>query len=98
MSGKIYPIRTCFGCGRKEAKHNLMRLALDSNGGVTQDPGQRSDGRGVYIHPTTECIDRAAKRKLPRQIGVRGSGPALSGMLERMTAELGGSGDKGVAK
>ena len=54
------PIRTCAGCGRKEAKHELVRfVACDG----TLTPSKRGPGRGVYTCRRLSCFERAAARR-----------------------------------
>ena len=54
------PVRTCAGCGRKAAKHELVRfVAVD--GLLT--PSERGPGRGVYTCRRLSCFERAAARR-----------------------------------
>ena len=55
------PERTCIGCRRKEPARNLVRLALNRDGGIVIDRDRRMPGRGAWIHPKPECIDRGAR-------------------------------------
>ncbi len=55
------PRRTCVGCRTTRAKDALLRLAKTPDG-VQADPQMRLPGRGVYVCPTTTCIEAAAHR------------------------------------
>lgn len=61
------PVRTCIGCRERAAKHELLRVtvASDADGPstVSPDPGATAPGRGAYLHPTTECVDLALRRR-----------------------------------
>jgi len=82
------PQRTCFGCGRKAAKSELIRLAVDRTGRVVVDLAQRAEGRGVYVCPDEVCLKRAAARRLPQQVRRRGPGPSLGRVVEEAAAGI----------
>jgi predicted RNA-binding protein YlxR (DUF448 family) len=54
------PVRTCAGCGRKAAKHELVRFVA-RGGELAQS--QRGPGRGVYTCRRLSCFERAAARR-----------------------------------
>jgi predicted RNA-binding protein YlxR (DUF448 family) len=56
------PVRTCIGCRSREEKVRLIRI-VPRNGGVTVDVRQREPGRGAYLHPRSECLEQALKRR-----------------------------------
>ncbi|HZJ05745.1 MAG TPA: YlxR family protein [Nocardioidaceae bacterium] len=94
------PIRTCIGCRERTTKRELLRIVAgtdaESREGsqpgswfVAPDPSGTARGRGAHLHPTTECLaiaerKRAFSRALRHDAGVRG---ALS--LERLREHLG---------
>jgi len=55
------PSRTCIGCGAKAEQRQLVRLRL-ADGEVVLDR-RRSGGRGAWLHPALECLERANKRR-----------------------------------
>ncbi len=55
------PERTCIGCGEKAGQGELVRLALVD--GVVVVDRDRQGGRGAWLHPGEECLERAVKRK-----------------------------------
>ncbi len=73
------PVRTCIGCGRKAAQPDLVRLKAEA-GSVVVDRA-RSGGRGAWLHPAAECLDRAIQRRsfarALRAEAVRADGGAL---------------------
>jgi len=70
------PVRTCLGCRVRAPKHELLRVvARGSDNGFTvvPDPGAREPGRGGYLHPTSECLELAGRRRaFARALRVQG--------------------------
>lgn len=71
------PVRTCIGCRKKEPLIGLLRMIVSADDGaervVVPDPGHRAPGRGAHLHPTTECLDLAERRRaFPRAFRVPG--------------------------
>ena len=56
------PVRMCAGCRGRSAKAELIRVVARHGVGVV-DEKQTEPGRGVYLHPRTECLDQAVKRR-----------------------------------
>ena len=56
------PVRMCAGCRGREAKSDLLRIVARDGVGVV-DSTQTEPGRGVYLHPSLDCLDRATKRR-----------------------------------
>jgi uncharacterized protein len=55
-------VRTCIGCRiRADASRLLRVVARDRE--VVPDPSATLAGRGAWVHPTSECVERAAKRR-----------------------------------
>ena len=52
------PVRMCVGCRGRENKSELLRIVARDGVGVV-DPAQTLPGRGVYLHPSRDCLDRA---------------------------------------
>jgi predicted RNA-binding protein YlxR (DUF448 family) len=61
------PVRTCIGCRERAQKFELLRVVAgagaDGQPAVRPDPDGRAPGRGAHLHPTTECLDRAVRRR-----------------------------------
>ncbi|MGA9749663.1 MAG: YlxR family protein [Nocardioides sp.] len=78
------PVRTCLGCRRKAARHELLRVvAADVGSGlaIVPDPTRRRPGRGAHLHPTPACLALALRRRaFPRALRV--PGPLASGPVE----------------
>jgi len=56
------PQRTCVQCGAVRDKGGLLRIAGKPGAGWTPDPGGKLPGRGFYLCPVGECVDRFAAR------------------------------------
>ncbi|HEY9414092.1 MAG TPA: YlxR family protein [Pseudonocardia sp.] len=67
------PVRTCVGCRLRSSATGLLRVvAVD--GVLTPDPRRRLPGRGAWLHPDPECLDRALRRRaFPRALRVPGT-------------------------
>ncbi len=62
------PERTCVGCRRRAASCELVRLAV-VDGTVRVDARRRLPGRGAYLHPARDCVERAiGRRAIPRAL------------------------------
>jgi len=76
------PERRCLGCGRRAPKRELARFvaapASSERAGraLRRDDGGRLGGRGLYVCPSRDCFDRAARRRA-FQRGARLDGAAL---------------------
>lgn len=55
-------IRTCVGCGARAVKSDLLRLVAAGNEIVPDAPARRP-GRGAYLHPSQECLEKAQRRR-----------------------------------
>ncbi|MCL1870712.1 MAG: YlxR family protein [Promicromonosporaceae bacterium] len=71
------PVRTCVGCRERDLRSALLRLVLvpDATAGasprVVVDVRKALPGRGAWVHPSTACLDLAARRRaVPRALRV----------------------------
>jgi len=55
------PIRKCVGCGARRDKIELLRI-VNNKGEILIDPGERTPGRGAYLCPNTDCLDKAVEK------------------------------------
>ena len=58
---KPIPQRTCVACRQTKAKKDLIRVVRTPGGEIEIDETGKKDGRGAYICPTLECINKAMK-------------------------------------
>ena len=57
------PVRTCVACRQEAGKAELVRLVRSPDGSVALDRTGKFSGRGAYIHPKTDCVELARKRR-----------------------------------
>ncbi|SDZ99666.1 hypothetical protein SAMN02745687_01364 [Lachnospiraceae bacterium NK3A20] len=68
---KKIPMRSCTGCGEKKEKSSLIRVIRTPEGTVKLDPTGRAPGRGTYLCPNPDCLQKARKKHaLSRSLGV----------------------------
>jgi hypothetical protein len=86
------PIRTCVGCGARDAQAALVRVVAGP-AGLAPDPSRRAGGRGAYLHSGPACCRVFARRRGPvrslgtspsriereRLLGMLGVGPVGEG-------------------
>lgn len=100
------PVRTCAGCGKREAARDLVRIALGEMVGDASAPAHTavvdlrgtSSGRGAHVHPVKECLAKAARGGLSRafKCAIATTADDLSDQLassaaRRVTGLLGGA-------
>lgn len=54
--------RTCIICRQRDVKSNLLRVVRRGDG-LVWDRNQRFEGRGAYVHPCQQCVDRIGQRR-----------------------------------
>ena len=85
MQKKI-PQRQCMGCRERKAKKELIRVVRTTEGSVILDFSGKANGRGAYICPQMECLQKAQKAKsLERSLEV----PIPQEVYERLEKEMG---------
>ena len=62
MQKKI-PQRQCMGCRERKAKRDMIRVVRGTDGNVSLDFGGKMNGRGAYICPDPECLQKAIRSK-----------------------------------
>lgn len=77
------PVRTCVGCRRRSAPHELLRIAVTRDGQVLVGQGP---GRGAWCC-SVECFDRALAR---RALGRALRHDLTNDDIARVRARLGG--------
>ena len=85
MQKKI-PQRQCMGCRERKAKREMIRVVRGTDGNVSLDFSGKLNGRGAYICPQMECLQKAQKAKsLERSLEV----PIPQEVYERLEKEMG---------
>lgn len=62
MNKKI-PLRQCVGCGQMKGKKELIRIIKTAEDQILLDTTGRKNGRGAYICPSPECLQKAGKNR-----------------------------------
>ena len=62
MQKKI-PQRQCMGCRERKEKRQMIRVVRTPEGSVNLDFGGKMNGRGAYICPDPECLNKALRSK-----------------------------------
>ncbi|MDR1634238.1 MAG: YlxR family protein [Bifidobacteriaceae bacterium] len=78
------PMRTCVGCRGRDSGSNLIRLVLDASTSpalIVVDRRGGLPGRGAWLHPKRQCVDRAIGRKVWAR-AFRHSGGVDAGALQ----------------
>ncbi|MCL6611897.1 MAG: YlxR family protein [Peptococcaceae bacterium] len=60
---KKVPQRMCVGCREMKPKKELIRIVRTPAESIEVDPTGKKSGRGAYICPTVECLQKAAREK-----------------------------------
>ncbi len=63
MKIKKIPQRKCVGCNEMKNKKCLVRVVRSPEGEINIDFTGKKNGRGVYLCPNRECIEKAKKEK-----------------------------------
>ena len=60
---KKVPERKCIGCQEVKPKKELVRIVKNKENEIFVDLTGKANGRGAYICPKTECLEKAVKSK-----------------------------------
>ncbi len=83
---KNKPMRRCIGCMESKPKNDLIRIAY-YEGVLSVDPPGKAKGRGVYLCKSSECMQKAIKRKaFQRSLKTEFSQEQLDKIVEELTA------------
>ena len=63
MKQKKIPMRMCVACREGRPKREMIRIVKNKEGEVLVDVTGKAPGRGAYICPTLDCLERAHKTK-----------------------------------
>lgn len=63
MKQRKIPLRKCTGCQEMKNKKELIRVVKNDEGEFSLDFTGKKQGRGAYVCPDTECIEKARKNR-----------------------------------
>lgn len=85
---KKIPQRTCMACQEKKAKRDLVRIVRSPEGEISVDLTGKKPGRGAYICPNLECLNKVIKSKrLERSLETTISQEIYESLKEQLTHE-----------
>ncbi|MCX6090353.1 MAG: YlxR family protein [Atribacterota bacterium] len=58
LKKKKVPLRLCLVCRERKEKKALVRIVKRDEGGIEFDPTGKKPGRGAYVCPNQECIEK----------------------------------------
>lgn len=58
---KKVPERKCIGCQEVKPKKELVRIVKNKENEIFVDLTGKANGRGAYICPSVECLEKAVK-------------------------------------
>lgn len=83
---KKVPQRTCMGCQAKKDKRELVRIVRSPEGEISIDLTGKKPGRGAYICPDPECLQKVVKSKrLERSLETRISEEIYESLKEQLS-------------
>ncbi len=86
LKNKKIPMRRCVGCMESKPKNSMIRIAC-YEGEITVDPAGKAKGRGVYICPDRECMEKARKKRaLQRNFGIAISEEKMDALFGELEA------------
>ena len=84
---KKIPQRQCLGCREMKDKKDLIRVVRSPEGEISLDFKGKKPGRGAYVCPESECLQKARKsRALERAFSAQIPAEVYEG-LERQMGE-----------
>ncbi|QNB45725.1 DUF448 domain-containing protein [Thermanaerosceptrum fracticalcis] len=63
MRVKKVPLRMCVGCQEMKPKKELIRIVRTPEAEIILDATGKKSGRGAYLCPKKECLEKALKAK-----------------------------------
>ncbi len=63
MKKRTIPLRKCTGCQEMKDKRSLVRVVRNDSGEFSVDFTGKKPGRGAYICPNLECLEKAKRTK-----------------------------------
>lgn len=63
MIKRKVPLRKCTGCQEMKSKKELIRIVRNDEGEFSLDSTGKKQGRGAYICPDIQCLEKAQKSK-----------------------------------
>ncbi|MGI6307885.1 MAG: RNase P modulator RnpM [Dethiobacteria bacterium] len=82
------PQRLCLGCRAMKNKRELLRVVRTPQGEIELDISGKKAGRGAYICPNSDCLQKALKSKgLEKSLRTSISEDILQSLKEKLAEE-----------
>lgn len=82
---KKIPQRMCVGCQEMKPKRELIRVVRTPEESIEIDHTGKRSGRGAYICPRSECLEKALKGKRLEKALKQSIAPEVKeGLVERL--------------
>ena len=62
-SNRKIPVRKCVGCQEMKSKKEMIRVIKTAEDEFLLDTTGRKNGRGAYVCPSRECLEKAVRNK-----------------------------------
>jgi predicted RNA-binding protein YlxR (DUF448 family) len=86
MKTRKVPTRICVGCQQPKTKKELIRIVLTPEGTVEVDKTGKKNGRGAYLCPSAECLEKACKEhRLERSLKTKVSAEIYEALKRDLT-------------
>ena len=86
MRIKKVPLRMCVGCQEMKPKKELIRIVRTPDSEIILDSTGKKSGRGAYLCPQKECLEKALKaKKLEKNLEM----PISEDIINRLKVGLG---------
>lgn len=83
---KKIPLRRCLGCYEMKPKQSLIRAVRSPEGQVSLDTTGKANGRGAYLCPDPDCLQKLRKRRGLERAFQCAIDPAVYAALEEALA------------
>lgn len=86
MKKRKIPLRVCVGCQEQKNKKDMIRVVRTPEGAVEIDKTGKKSGRGVYICPQTDCLEKAYKEhRLERSLKTKVSDEIYEALRQELS-------------
>lgn len=86
MKKRKIPLRVCAGCQEQKNKKDMIRIVRTPEGTVEIDKTGKKSGRGVYICPTADCLEKAYKEhRLERSLKAKVSEDIYAALRQELS-------------
>ncbi|HHX51202.1 MAG TPA: YlxR family protein [Clostridia bacterium] len=79
------PLRMCLGCRERKNKREMIRIVRTPQGEVLVDPTGKKSGRGAYLCPGQDCLEKVVKNNgLEKALEIKIDRQIIEGLREQL--------------